>query len=107
MRLGARPSDVAILCHGLAAAAGAAAPRLALPRSGTVFGLVENAALPAVVELAERAGAVFALERARGAGPAPCDAFGAPPPALELMRALKARFDPARVLSPGRFVAGI
>ena len=36
-----------------------------------------------------------------------CDAFGAAPPALALMRALKARFDPARVLSPGRFVGGI
>jgi len=107
VRLGARPSDVAILCHGLGAAAGPAALRLALPRSGIVFAAVENAALAEVAGLAERAGAAFALERPHGAGAAPCDAFGAPPPALDLMRGLKARFDPARVLSPGRFVAGI
>ncbi|HXZ84042.1 MAG TPA: FAD-binding oxidoreductase, partial [Myxococcota bacterium] len=102
VRLGARPSDVAILCRALGAAL-----RLALPRAGLVFACAELAALPELAALAERAGATFALERAPGAGPAGCDAFGTPPPALALMRALKARFDPARVLSPGRFVAGI
>ncbi len=107
VRLGARPSDVAVLCRGLAVAAGEAAPELALPRAGIVFGRVETRALAEVAAFAERAGATFALECAPGAEPAGCDAFGAPPPALALMRALKARFDPARVLSPGRFVAGI
>ena len=38
---------------------------------------------------------------------AACDPWGAPPPALDLMRALKGRFDPERRLSPGRFVGGI
>ncbi|GAC1503624.1 MAG: FAD-binding oxidoreductase [Vulcanimicrobiaceae bacterium] len=33
--------------------------------------------------------------------------WGAPPPAIERMRALKARFDPKRTLNPGRFVGGI
>ncbi|MFI5314668.1 MAG: FAD-binding oxidoreductase [Myxococcota bacterium] len=107
VRLGARPSDVAFLCHGLAAAAGAAALRLVLPRAGIVFGMAEHGALSAIAERAERAGATFAIERAPGSGPVSCDAFGAPPPALAAMRGLKARFDPARVLSPGRFVAGI
>jgi hypothetical protein len=106
VRLAARPSDVAILCRGLAVAAGEGAAELALARAG-VFGLVPNRALAEVAAFAERAGATFALERAPGAEPAECDAFGAPPPALGLMRALKARFDPARVLSPGRFVARI
>jgi len=35
------------------------------------------------------------------------DAWGAPPPAFGLMRALKERFDPARRLNPGRFVGGL
>lgn len=107
VRVCARPSDVAFLCHGLAVAAGEGAPLLALPRAGIVFARVETRALASVAAFAERAGATFALERAPGAEPAACDAFGAPPPALALMRALKARFDPARVLSPGRFVARI
>ncbi|MBV8152603.1 MAG: FAD-binding oxidoreductase [Candidatus Eremiobacteraeota bacterium] len=35
------------------------------------------------------------------------EAWGAPPSALETMRALKARFDPRGTLAPGRFVGGI
>lgn len=35
------------------------------------------------------------------------DAFGPPPNAFELMRALKQRFDPQRRLNPGRFVGGL
>jgi glycolate oxidase FAD binding subunit len=33
--------------------------------------------------------------------------WGALPPAIEMMRSLKARFDPNRTLNPGRFVGGI
>jgi len=33
--------------------------------------------------------------------------WGAEPPAIERMRALKVRFDPKRTLNPGRFVGGI
>jgi FAD/FMN-containing dehydrogenase len=33
--------------------------------------------------------------------------YGSPPDSLALMRAVKARFDPQRVLSPGRFVGRI
>ena len=32
------------------------------------------------------------------------DVFGDVPPSVALMRAVKAEFDPNRVLSPGRFV---
>jgi len=35
------------------------------------------------------------------------DVWGRPPETLEVMRALKAQFDPKRVLNPGRFAGGI
>ncbi|HEY1727083.1 MAG TPA: FAD-binding oxidoreductase [Candidatus Baltobacteraceae bacterium] len=35
------------------------------------------------------------------------DAWGTPPPAFKLMRALKERFDPHNRLNPGRFVGGL
>ncbi len=35
------------------------------------------------------------------------DAWGMPPPAFKLMRALKERFDPGYRLNPGRFVGGL
>jgi glycolate oxidase FAD binding subunit len=35
------------------------------------------------------------------------DVWGPPPPAVALMRSLKARLDPERRLAPGRFVGGI
>jgi glycolate oxidase FAD binding subunit len=43
----------------------------------------------------------------RGALPESIDAWGPPPPAIDLMRAIKREFDPARILNPGRFVGGI
>lgn len=35
------------------------------------------------------------------------DVWGAPPQTLDLMRSLKAEFDPKRVLNPGRFAGGL
>ncbi len=40
-------------------------------------------------------------------GRANLNVWGAPPPAIEKMRALKLRFDPKGTLNPGRFVGGI
>jgi len=107
VRLCARRSDVAGLCRAALDVAGAGALREVLPLAGSVVVEIEDARLPLLSAAAERVDAVFFAERAPGAGPAPCDVYGAPPDSLALMRALKARFDPQRVLSPGRFVGGI
>jgi len=107
VRLSARPSDVAALCRTATDAAGAAALRGVYPLAGSIVVEVDDALLPLLSAAAERVDALFAAERAPGAGPAPCDVYGAPPGSLALMRALKARFDPQRVLAPGRFVGGI
>jgi len=107
VRVSARPSDVARLCRAVADVVGAEALHSVFPLAGSVVAEVEDAALPRVAAEAERLDAVFLAERAPGAGPAPCDAFGAPPSSLALMRSVKTRFDPRRVLAPGRFVGGI
>ncbi|HXS12167.1 MAG TPA: FAD-binding oxidoreductase [Acidobacteriaceae bacterium] len=43
----------------------------------------------------------------RGLLPHSVNSWGDPPPAIELMRAIKHEFDPACILNPGRFAGGI
>ncbi len=52
-------------------------------------------------------GGSLVLEAAPPEVRARVDAWGPPPPALDLMRRLKARLDPEGRLAPGRFVGGI
>ena len=56
---------------------------------------------------AESAGGALLVESAPHSLRAPFDPWGTPPPAFALMRALKARFDPERLLLPGGFVGGL
>ncbi|HWZ86647.1 MAG TPA: FAD-binding oxidoreductase [Thermoanaerobaculia bacterium] len=53
------------------------------------------------------AGGTLVLARAPAGVRRLVDVWGPPPPALDLMRSVKERFDPGRRLSPGRFVGGI
>ena len=57
--------------------------------------------------LAARFGGTCIIERCPPDLKRGIDVFGDAPPSLALMRAVKAEFDPNRVLSPGRFVGKI
>jgi glycolate oxidase FAD binding subunit len=75
----------------------------ALPSEGEVGDAVALAF--AAVDGAVRAGGGSALLEAGGAvAKQGRDVFGEPPPTLALARALKQRFDPGRILNPGRFL---
>lgn len=56
---------------------------------------------------AESVGGALVLEAAPAELRAQIDAWGTPPPAFALMRALKERFDPLGLLQPGGFVGGL
>jgi glycolate oxidase FAD binding subunit len=107
VRLGARSSDVRALAESVASAVGADALVLLLPLVGSVLADVPEPSAERLLEVARENGWVFRLERAPLALRRRIDAFGPPPATLPLMRELKRRFDPERLLSPGRFVAGI
>lgn len=107
VRLFARPSDALGMIGAVERAAGRDAVRLVLPTAGVVFAEPPEEALEPLLQAAARASYGVFVERVSAAWKADHDVFGAPPDALPLMRALKARFDPGRVLAPGRFVAGV
>ena len=105
VRLAGRPSDAAPVARGLAEAGGRL--RAALPALGMVWAVVEEEALSGLAERAEQARFTLFVEHAGPECKAGCDVFAPLPDALPLMRALKSRFDPERVLNPGRFVGRI
>jgi glycolate oxidase FAD binding subunit len=107
LRLGARASDTLALCDAIRELASERAVRLALPRAGLVFADVPVGALEPLFARATARGWTAFAERAPDDVKRRVDVFGPPPDTLPLMRALKQRFDPQRVLSPGRFVGRI
>jgi len=52
-------------------------------------------------------GGIVVILRAGNNLPDDVDRWGGSPPAIEVMRAVKREFDPARLLNPGKFVGGI
>jgi glycolate oxidase FAD binding subunit len=105
VRVGARPTDTRSICHELERLGGARALRLVLPRTGVAFAEIPAESLPELW----RAAAVedWALFVERLPAELDYDVFGPEPDGLPLMRALKRRFDPDRVLAPGRYVGRI
>lgn len=103
LRLAGRGSDTGPIAQCLAAAG--ASLRIALPALGTLWADLAANALASLVRRAERESWLLFVERS--ADKSGGDVFAPLPEALPLMRALKARFDPERVLNPGRFVGRI
>ncbi len=113
LRVAGRPSDLAALCGHVDAAVRAAGID-ARTVSAAALGLHTVAlrggapadhaqAFIAVRERALAAGASVLLRRRPAALDPLVDALGPPPSAVALLRAVKAQFDPAGRLAPGRF----
>jgi glycolate oxidase FAD binding subunit len=107
LRIGARPSDVLAITERLWGEAGSEALWVALPQSGIVRARLPEDALAGWIETCAQAGWAVLVERAALELRARVDVFGRPDATLPLMRALKLRFDPERLLAPGRFVGGL
>jgi len=107
LRVAGRPSDTLRIWRALAGRGDDCTPRLALPLAGVVFADADEAALPALVALLGGQGYALQVERCSPELKQALDVFGPEPGTLPLLRAVKSRFDPRGVLSPGRFVARI
>jgi glycolate oxidase FAD binding subunit len=123
VRLGTLPARVPALMEAVAQALGGIAVQapivgdcgvgqvqLALPHAGAAPGAVDDAVVRTLGELPRLVaddGGYAVIE----AAPAPLkerlSVWGPPPPAWPLLQALKAKFDPAGVLNPGRFIGGL
>lgn len=88
----------------MSGSAGAGAFYLGLPAGTPSHQLA--ALLQELRSAASQAEGYVTVLRAPGRCKAGLDLWG-PVPGLELMRRVKARFDPAGLLAPGRFVGGI
>jgi glycolate oxidase FAD binding subunit len=105
LRVLGRPSDVEALWRWLEGVGGR--PAVALPLLGVVFGDLDEEAVPEAVGAARASGTAVFVEHASPRLKRGVDVFGPAPDTTPLMRALKARFDPNRVLAPGRLVGRV
>ncbi|HEY8418610.1 MAG TPA: FAD-linked oxidase C-terminal domain-containing protein, partial [Limnochordales bacterium] len=117
LRLHVPSSHVAALLEQVAkdAAAGGVPCRYAVHAAVGIarvhLGGASEQALQSLVEnwlsAARRRGGNLVVERAPLPLKRALPVWGEPPPALFLMRALKEKFDPHRILNPGRYVGGM
>ena len=115
LRAATLPAEVGAVVETITAearAAGVDVRCLADLASGIVRAAVAEAtAVPVLVRALrpalERGGGSLVIERGGGALKAEVDVWGDPGPGVELMRNLKAAFDPTGVFAPGRFVGGL
>ena len=105
IRVAARPSALAAVLRAADEAAATVVGRVAVGHS---FAELEPDAAPTFLERLPR-GTVAVVLDAPAAVREAVDPWGQPPAehALELMRRIKARFDPAHACNPGVFVGGI
>ena len=107
IRVSARPSATQGLVRALEAWSGPEGLRLVVPAQGIVIGELDEDRLEPFIEHCGREDWAVFVERASLEIRARVDVFGPTPGSIDLMRALKSRFDPEGVLSPGRFIGGI
>ena len=105
VRMAARPSDTLALANALVAHGGDV--QLALPALGVVLGELAVRRCDELFDTCLADAWTVFVERAAPREKERLDVFGPAPAAIELMRALKQRFDPGRVLAPGRFMGRI
>jgi glycolate oxidase FAD binding subunit len=115
LRAATLPAEVGRVLEAAEAAAAGAGARvrcLAHAAAGVVRVAVADAAgvaplVRALRPALEAGGGSLVVERASADAKRGLDVWGDVGPGLPLMRALKAAFDPAAVLAPGRFVGGL
>jgi glycolate oxidase FAD binding subunit len=115
LRLAMLPAEVGPVLAGVERVAreqGAAIRILAHAANGVArVAIADPARVPTLVRALrparEAAGGSLVVERAPDAVKADLDVWGDPGPGFALMCRLKDAFDPARILSPGRFVGGL
>jgi glycolate oxidase FAD binding subunit len=105
VRLSGRQSDTGPVARCLAEAGGVL--RAVLPALGIAWADVEAPALPALEERTRACDFALFTERGDAELKRERDVYVPEPGGLPLMRTLKSRFDPERVLNPGRFVGRI
>ncbi|HEX9871952.1 MAG TPA: FAD-binding oxidoreductase [Candidatus Tectomicrobia bacterium] len=123
VRLGTPPSRVYTLMKATAQALNPITPgvviigdcgvglvTLCLSPDGLAAGAIEARLLPALRELRRLVvalGGYAVVESAPPAMKTPLEVWGPTPSSVALLKALKDRFDPEAVLSPGRFIGGL
>ncbi len=82
-------------------------PRVVLPGAGIVIGDLPERDAVRRITAGRGEGLTLFVESGSTALKGSLDVFGSPPEAMAVMRGLKERFDPDRIVAPGRFLGRI